>query len=165
MRDSFNFRWYILAALPTNEKQDVSVVWQWLWSVSFAIFRTVSKVKEKGCLVRSSANLKSLLNGRFTLLIYFKMNYMNFRTVVFSLTLIHKFCFQVRDTFFYCLSLSGFFFQSNPHSEDPFLIIRSILKWYGSYLRQPSLSNNNRLAPKTTVKVFCTAYWLIPLSQ
>ena len=36
---------------------------------------------------------------------------------------------------------------------------KSILKWYGSttYLRQPS-SINNRLAPKTHVKVFCTAF-------
>ena len=34
--------------------------------VSFAIIRTVSKVKEKDALIRSSANLKSFLNGRFT---------------------------------------------------------------------------------------------------
>ena len=32
--------------------------------------------------------------------------------------------FQFRDTFFHCFSLfSEFFFQSNPHSEDPFLVL------------------------------------------
>ena len=36
--------------------------------VSFVIFRTVPKVKEKDILVRSSANLKFFLNGRFTFL-------------------------------------------------------------------------------------------------
>ena len=43
---------------------------------------------------------------------------------------------------------------------------RNILKWYGStiYLRQP-ISINNRLAPKTSFKAFCTAYWLKPLSE
>ena len=32
-KDSFNFRWYLLAAFPTNEKQDVSPVWP-----SFSIY-------------------------------------------------------------------------------------------------------------------------------
>ena len=43
---------------------------------------------------------------------------------------------------------------------------RSILKWYGSttYLRQLS-SSNNSLAPKISVKVFSTAYWLMTLSK
>ena len=42
----------------------------------------------------------------------------------FSHTPSHKVRFQLRDTFFHCLSLfSEFFFQSNPHSEDPFLVL------------------------------------------
>ena len=43
---------------------------------------------------------------------------------------------------------------------------RSILKWYGStiFLKQLN-SSNDRLTPKTSVNVFCPAYWLIPLSQ
>ena len=43
---------------------------------------------------------------------------------------------------------------------------RSILKWcrITMFLKQLS-SSNNRLAPKTSVKVFCPAFWLIPLPQ
>ena len=49
---------------------------------------------------------------------------MNFKTVIFFLSHIHKFRFQHKDTFFECLSpFSGFSLQSNPHSEDPFLIL------------------------------------------
>ena len=83
--------------------------------VSFAISRTVSKVREEDVLVRSSTDLKSFLNGRFSFLIsYFH----------FSHTHTHKFRFQLRDIFLHCLSpFSGFYFQLNPHSENPFLIL------------------------------------------
>ena len=50
---------------------------------------------------------------------------MNFKTVIFfSHTHTHKFHFQLGDTVFHYLSpFSGFSFQSNPHSEDPFLML------------------------------------------
>ena len=71
--------------------------------------------------IRSSANLKSFLNGRFTFLTYLK-NCCFFLSHTHTHT--HKFCFQLRDTSFHCISpFSGFPFQSNPHSEDPFLIL------------------------------------------
>ena len=40
------------------------------------------------------------------------------------------------------------------------------LKWYGTpmFVKQPT-SINKIFAPKLFVKVFCPAYWLIPLSQ
>ena len=40
---------------------------------SFAIFRTVSKVKEKGCFGKKFCKFEILLNGRFTVFIYLKM--------------------------------------------------------------------------------------------
>ena len=49
---------------------------------------------------------------------------MNFKTVIFFLSHTHKFRFQLRDTFFHCLGpFSEFSFLSNPHSQDPFLIL------------------------------------------
>ena len=44
---------------------------------------------------------------------------------------------------------------------------RSILKWWHictMFLKQLS-SSNNRLAPKTSVKAFCPAYWLMRLPK
>ena len=54
-----------------------------------------------------------------------KNDYMNFKTVIFfSLTYTHEFRFQLRDTFFHCLKpFSGVSFQSDPRSQDPFLIL------------------------------------------
>ena len=90
--------------------------------VSFTIFRTASKVKGKNVLIRSSKNLRSFLNGRFIFLIYLKIIKLLF--FFLSHTHTYKFRFQLRDTFFHCLSpCSGFSFQSNPHSEDLFLIL------------------------------------------
>ena len=46
-RDSFNFRWYLLAVFPTNEKQDVSAVWQWQWQcflMTVALFSVYFKL-------------------------------------------------------------------------------------------------------------------------
>ena len=52
---------------------------------------------------------------------------MNFKTVIFFLSPTHdthKFHFQLRDTFFHWLSpFSEFFFETNPYSKDPFLIL------------------------------------------
>ena len=54
-------------------------------------------------------------------------------------------------------------FHTQPPKQNFYLFLlktrRGILKWYGTttYLRQPS-SSNNRLASKTSAKVFYTAY-------
>ena len=71
-------------------------------------------------MVRSSALSKSLSN-KITFLIRLENDYSNLKTVIFSLsyTQIHKFHFQLMDTFFHCLSpFWGFFSQSDPYSED-----------------------------------------------
>ena len=62
---------------------------------------------------------------------------MNLKTVnFFSLTHTHKFRFQVRATFFHCLiPFSGFSFQSNPHSEDPSLILENLKLRNRFYMR------------------------------
>ena len=75
--------------------------------------------------MRSSANLKSFLNGRFPFLIYLKtITWILKLLFFFSHTHTHKFHFQLGDTVFHYLSpFSGFSFQSNPHSEDPFLML------------------------------------------
>ena len=80
-------------------------------------FWTVFKVKEMDVLVRSSANLRSFLNGRFTFFIYLK--------IFFSHTHEHThFAFCLMNTFFHWLiPLSGFCFQWNPQSEDSFQIL------------------------------------------
>ena len=94
--------------------------------VSFAIFKTVSKVKENDLLVRSSANLKSFLNGRFTSFIYL-------RNFFFSHA--QKLHFRLTDTFFHCLSpFSEFSFQSNPNNKDPFLILGNTRFHYRLYI-------------------------------
>ena len=67
--------------------------------VSFPIFRTFSKVTEKDVLVKSSANLKSFLNRRFT---FFFLKIVAFFSL--SHTHTHKFCFKLKDPFFHCLS-------------------------------------------------------------
>ena len=51
--------------------------------VSFAIFRTVSKVKKKDALVRSSALLKFFLNKRFAFLKYLENEYSNSKAANF----------------------------------------------------------------------------------
>ena len=51
---------------------------------------------------------------------------MNWKTVIFCLRHAQKFGFQLKGTFFHCLNpFLGFSFQSNPHSADPFLILRN----------------------------------------
>ena len=61
--------------------------------------------KKKNVLVRSSTNLKSFLNGRFTFLMYLKMITWISKLLFFFLPQFntHKFRFQLRDTFFHCL--------------------------------------------------------------
>ena len=87
--------------------------------VSFAIFKTVSKVKEKDVLVRSSGNLKSFLNGRFTFLIYLLKNCFFFLSYTYT-----QVPLLAQGYFFHCLStFSGFSLQLNPHSKNPFLIL------------------------------------------
>ena len=89
--------------------------------VSFAIFRAVSKVKEKVCFGKTFCT--------FTFLIRLKDDYSDIKAVncfFSSHTQIHKFRFQLIDTFFHYLSpFSGFSSQSNPHNEDLFLILRN----------------------------------------
>ena len=87
--------------------------------VSFAIFRTVSKIKEKGCFRKKICKFKILFEWEIYIS-YIPLNdYVDFKTVIFfSLTHIHI------NTLFHCLSpFSGFSFQSNQHSEDLFLIL------------------------------------------
>ena len=82
------------------------------------------KYRKKDVLVRSSAILKSFVNGRFTFLIYLQILH-EFQICYFFLshTQTQIFHFQLMDTFFHCLShFSGFSFQSDPHSENPPLI-------------------------------------------
>ena len=96
--------------------------------VSFAIFRTVSQVKKKDVLVRSSAILKSFLNRRLTFLIYLIMITVILNLLHFfqSHTKILKFHFKLIDSLFDCCSsFPGFSSQSNSHGDDLFLIIRT----------------------------------------
>ena len=82
------------------------------------IFRTASKVDKKNVFVRGSDILKSFLNRRLTFFICFRINYSNFKAVFFSLThaQIHKFLFQLMNTFFHCLNaFSGF--SSHSHAQ------------------------------------------------
>ena len=80
-------------------------------------------------MVRSSANLKSCLKGRFTFFVYLKMITWISKLFFFFLSPTHnkhKFRFHLKDTFFHCHSpFSGFSFQSNPHSEDPFWFLET----------------------------------------
>ena len=78
--------------------------------VSFAIFRTVSKIKKKGCLVRISALSKFFLNSckRFTFLMYLKNDYSNYIAVNFFFTILntqiplsaHGYSFLLSQPFF-----------------------------------------------------------------
>ena len=97
--------------------------------------------------MRSSANLKSFLNGNFTFFIYLKMITWILKLLSFSVTHTHKFGFQLRDTPFHCLNLfSGFSFQSNPHREDPFLILGNTRfhNWFHIWI-VTSFKSNTRL--------------------
>ena len=76
------------------------------FDVSFAIFRTVSKVKENDILVRNSANLRTSLNGRFT----FLTSYFHF-----SHTHTHKFRFWLRDFFSIAWALFQDFLSCQTH--------------------------------------------------
>ena len=78
--------------------------------------------------MRSSAILKPFLNRRFKFLIYIKMITVISKLLLFffSHTQIHRFRFQLMDNFFHCLStFSGYFSQSNPHSEYLFAMLRN----------------------------------------
>ena len=95
--------------------------------LSFAIFRTVSKLKKRGCFGKKFWNLKSFLN-RFRFLISLKMITTISNLLFFSLshTQMHKFYFKVIVTLFDCfIPFSGFFSQSNSHSEGLFPILRN----------------------------------------
>ena len=89
--------------------------------VYFAIFLTISKVKEKGCFGRTLCNFKSFLNWRFIYLISLKSNCSIFK----STTQIQKSLFQLMDTVFHWLSsFSRFSSQSNPYKKHLILILR-----------------------------------------
>ena len=102
--------------------------------------RTVSKVKEKDVLVRSTANLKLFLSGRFTFFIYLKNS-----CFFFSQNKHTNFAFDSGILFFIASAVvSGFSFQSAPHSKDPILILRNSRFHYRLYIVRtvPSLKSN-----------------------
>ena len=78
--------------------------------VSSTIFWTVSKVKEKEYFGKKFCNFKALFEWRFTFLIYVKIDYSKFDTVIFFSHTNKKIS----------LSGHGYFF---PFSHCPFLII------------------------------------------
>ena len=69
-------------------------------------------------MVISSALLKSFLNRRFAFLTCLKNDYSNFKTVIFFLS--HTHSHKYTNSAFG----SRFSSQSNPHSEDLFLMLR-----------------------------------------
>ena len=88
--------------------------------VSFAIFKTVSKVKEKDVLARSSANLKTFLNKRFTVLT-FLISYFQF-----SHTHTHKFRSWLRDIFSIASALFQDFLSNHTHiARIPFWFLET----------------------------------------
>ena len=68
--------------------------------VFFVVFRSISKVKKKGCMVRSSV--------LFHFFCALKMTTVVSKLLFFSVshTQTHKFRFQLMNTFFHCLSSS-----------------------------------------------------------
>ena len=93
--------------------------------VSFAIFRAVSKVKEKGCFDKKFCKFKILFECEIYIS-YIPLNdYMDFKTVIFfSHAHTHKYFFPLLQPFFrifFPIMIS--IFQSSPYSEDPFLIL------------------------------------------
>ena len=91
--------------------------------VSFTIFRTVSKVKEKWCFSKKFCKFKILFEWEICLHFFYTLKWLNEFQNCFLLWHHTQIPLSAQGCFFHCLSLSGFSFISNPHSENVFLIL------------------------------------------